>query len=173
MWELEGNSWSSQFTPSYSFPFLPPFQTRSPWNPATKPFRIELQPSWSERDAGIVSVSMSHASSCTLSSPSITLLFIRLINKACYPRYALIGWKVDWHGIGDRYFNHVRARTRSCRDGEKERRKDRDKKREERVTIVRGRIHGRERRRKEKRKTNSFHEFHRLIPSMVAPRGSL
>lgn len=29
-------------------------------------------------------------------SPSITLLFIRLINKACYPRYALIGWKVDW-----------------------------------------------------------------------------
>lgn len=114
-----------------------------------------------------------HASSCTLSSPSITLLFIRLINKACYPRYALIGWKVDWHGIGDRYFNHVRARTRSCRDGEKERRKDRDKKREERVTIVRGRIHGRERRRKERRKTNSFHEFHRLIPSIVAPRGSL
>lgn len=170
---MEGNSWSSQFTPSYSFPFLPPFQTlrgiqrRSP-----------SESNCSQVGARETRVSCPypcpvHASSCTLSSPSITLLFIRLINKACYPRYALIGWKVDWHGIGDRYFNHVRARTRSCRNGEKERRKDRDKKREERVTIVRGRIHGRERRRKEKRKTNSFHEFHRLIPSIVAPRGSL
>lgn len=36
---------------------------------------------------------------------SITLLFIRPVNKACYPRYALIGWKVDWHG-----FNHENAR---------------------------------------------------------------
>lgn len=154
------------------FPFPSPVPN-SPWNPATKPFRIELQSSWRETRVSCPYPCPVHASSCTLSSPSITLLFIRLINKACYPRYALIRWKVDWHGIGDRYFNHVRARTRSCRDGEKERRKDRDKKREERVTIVRGRIHGRERRRKEKRKTNSFHEFRRLIPSIVAPRGSL
>lgn len=65
-------------------------------------------------DAGIASVSASRVFQLPHfpTSASITLLFIRLINKACYPRYALIGWKVDWHGIGDRYFNHVRARTR-------------------------------------------------------------
>lgn len=104
-----------------------------------------------------------HASSCTLSSPSITLLFIRLINKACYPRYALIGWKVDWHGIGDRYFNHVRARTRSCRDGEKERRKDRDKK------SVTG-TNSWPRKEKERKKKNEF--FPRIPPVNSIDSGS-